>query len=76
MAPKKPIVAGNSLAVVLDKAVLEATGITRETVLEVSTDGDVVVLSPVRSPARSARLAAIADGVFTRHAGAFRKLAE
>jgi antitoxin component of MazEF toxin-antitoxin module len=76
MATKKPIVAGNSLAVVLDKAVLEATGITRETLLEVSTDGDVVVLSPVRDQARSARLSAIAEGTFTRHAAAFRKLAE
>jgi antitoxin component of MazEF toxin-antitoxin module len=76
MATKKPIVAGNSLAVVLDKAVLEATGITRETLLEVSTDGDVVVLSPVRDQARSARLSAIAEGIFTRHAAAFRKLAE
>jgi antitoxin MazE len=76
MAKRKPIVAGNSLAVVLDKAVLEATGITRETELEVSTNGDVVVLSPVRAPARSAHMAAIVDGVFSRHAGAFRKLAE
>lgn len=76
MVTKKPIVAGNSLAVVLDKAVLEATGITRETLLEVSTDGDVIVLSPVRDRERAARMAAIADGVFTRHAAAFRKLAE
>jgi antitoxin MazE len=76
MTMKKPIVAGNSLAVVLDKAVLEATGITRETLLEVSTDGDVIVLSPVRDKERSVRMGAIADGVFTRHAAAFRKLAE
>lgn len=76
MASKKPIVAGNSLAVVLDKAVLEATGVTRETVLEVSTNGDLIILSPVRDQTRSARMTAIANGVFTRHAAAFRKLAE
>ena len=76
MATRKPIVVGNSLAVVLDKGVLEATGITRDTPLEVSTNGDVVVLSPVREASRAERRAAIADGIFTRHAAAFRKLAE
>lgn len=76
MATKKPIVAGNSLAVVLDKAVLEKTGITRDTLLEISTDGDVVVLSPVREQARTERLQGIANGIFARHAAAFKKLAE
>jgi antitoxin component of MazEF toxin-antitoxin module len=76
MATKKPITVGNSLAVVLDKPILEATGITKDTQLEVSTNGDVIVLSPVRDKARSARISAIAEGIFTRHAGAFRKLAE
>jgi antitoxin component of MazEF toxin-antitoxin module len=76
MVTKKPIAVGNSLAVVLDKGVLEATGITRETQLEVSTDGDVIVLSPVRGTTRSDRIKAIADGIFTRHAAAFKKLAE
>lgn len=76
MVTKKPIAVGNSLAVVLDKPVLEATGITKDTQLEVSTNGDVIVLSPVRDKARSARIADVSEGVFTRHAAAFRKLAE
>lgn len=76
MPTKKPIAVGNSLAVVLDKTVLEATGVTKDTQLEVSVNGDVIVLSPVRNQARADRMNAIADGIFTRHSPAFKKLAE
>ena len=34
---------GNSHALVLDKGILEATGIDSDTILEVSTDGDVIL---------------------------------
>ena len=67
---------GNSLALVLDKKVLEATGIDADTKLEISTDGDVIVISPVRSPKRTARLKRILDDLDREHAGAFRRLAE
>lgn len=67
---------GNSLVLVLDRRVLEATGITRETPLEVSTNGDVILITPVRDPDRTARVKAIADEMFTRYAGVFRRLAE
>jgi len=76
MATKKPITVGNSLAVVLDKTVLEATGVTKDTQLEVSVSGDVIVLSPVRDQARAKRMAGITDGIFMRHSAAFKKLAE
>ena len=76
MTAKKLIAAGNSLALVLDKPVLEATGIGRETLLDVSTNGDVIMISPVRSAARTADLKAIMAGIATRYAGAFRRLAE
>jgi len=67
---------GNSLALVLDKGLLEATGIDANTKLEVSTDGDVIVISPVRSTRRTARLRRILDELDREHAGAFRRLAE
>ena len=41
---------------VLDKPILEATGIDDEAPVEVSTDGDVIIVSPVRSKRRTARL--------------------
>jgi antitoxin component of MazEF toxin-antitoxin module len=61
---------------VLDKGLLEATGIDANTKLEVSTDGDVIVISPVRSTRRTARLRRILDELDREHAGAFRRLAE
>jgi len=67
---------GNSLALVLDKPVLEAVGIDAETKLEVSTDGDVIVISPVRSRKRTARLIRILADVDHEYAGAFRRLAK
>jgi antitoxin component of MazEF toxin-antitoxin module len=73
---KKLTRTGNSLALVLEKALLEATGIDDQTPLEVSTDGDVIIVSPVRSKRRTAKLKKILEGLHRDHAGAFRRLAE
>jgi antitoxin MazE len=73
---KKLTRTGNSLAVVLEKPILEATGIDADTPLEVSTDGDVIVISPVRSKKRTAKLRKILEELDREHAGAFRRLAE
>jgi antitoxin component of MazEF toxin-antitoxin module len=67
---------GNSLALVLDKALLEQAGIDAETPLEISTDGQVIVVSPVRGKKRSARLKAIVEDIDRRYAGVFKRLAE
>ena len=67
---------GNSLALILDRPLLEQLHIDAETPLEISTDGQVIVISPVRDKKRDARFKAIADDMFTRYAGVFRKLAE
>jgi antitoxin component of MazEF toxin-antitoxin module len=72
---KRLIAAGNSLALVLDKPMLDATGITRDTPLEISTNGQVIVVSPVRSPEHAARFDAAADRVLCKYAGVFRRLA-
>ncbi len=47
---------GNSLALVLDKPLLDALRIDANTPLEVSTDGEVIIVSPVRDRHRTARL--------------------
>lgn len=67
---------GNSLALVIDKAILDATGITAESPLEVSTDGDVILITPVRTKRRTARVRAILDELDRTHAGVFKRLAE
>jgi antitoxin component of MazEF toxin-antitoxin module len=67
---------GNSLALVLDRPLLEAVGIDESTKLEVSTDGDVIVISPVRPKKRTKKLAKILDALDEKYAGAFKRLAE
>lgn len=67
---------GNSLALVLDRPLLEAVGIDAKTDLEVSTDGDVIVVAPIRARRRSAKLAAALGEINARYAGVFKRLAE
>ena len=67
---------GNSLALILDRPLLEQLHIDADTPLEISTDGQVIVISPVRDQRRDTRFKVIADDMFTRYAGVFRKLAE
>lgn len=43
---------GNSLALVIDKSIRAVLGITRNTVLEVSTDGRRIIVIPLASPER------------------------
>jgi antitoxin component of MazEF toxin-antitoxin module len=73
---KKLTRTGNSLALVLDRELLEATGIKATTPLEVSTDGEVIVITPVRSASRTEKLRGVMTRAHARYAGAFRRLAE
>lgn len=67
---------GNSQAVVIEKKILEATGIGPDTPLEISTDGDVIIISPIRDDARNEKLKRGMKAIHGRYAGAFRRLAE
>jgi len=73
---KKLTRTGNSLALVLDKELLDQLGIGAETPLELSTDGDVIVVSPVRPRRVDERLRKIMARAHERYGGVFRKLAE
>lgn len=73
---KKLTRTGNSLALVLDKGLLARTGIDADTPLEVSSDGEVIVISPVRGARRTAKLKRIMERAHARYAGAFKRLAE
>jgi len=73
---KKLTKTGNSLALVLDKSLLDQVGIDAATPLEVSTDGHVIVVSPVRARRRTARLKQLAAEAHRRYGGVFRRLAE
>lgn len=74
--PKRLTKTGNSLAVILEKPILEATGIDKATSLEVSTDGDVIVISPVRDAKRRKAVQKAMDEIDDLYAGVFRRLAE
>jgi len=73
---KKLTKTGNSLALVLDKPLLDRVGIDASTLLEISTDGQVIVISPVRARRRTARLKRVVEEAHQRYSGAFRRLAE
>jgi antitoxin MazE len=67
---------GNSLALVLDRPLLEVTGIGAATTVEVSTNGDVIVITPVRPKKRAAKLGSALEAINARYAGVFKRLAE
>ena len=46
---------GNSYALVIDKPILELLKIKPGTPIEITTDGQVIVLSPARDPERKGR---------------------
>ena len=73
---KKLTRTGNSVALVLEKELLEATGLDAGSAVEVSTDGRVIVISPVADKKRAAKLDAILGKLDRRYGAVFKKLAE
>ena len=73
---KKLTKTGNSVTLVLDRRILDATGIDLDTPVEVSTDGDVIVITPHRNPERAEKLRKSTEEIHHRFAGVFRRLAE
>jgi len=71
---KKLTAIGNSLGVVIEKPILELLDIDRDTELEMTTDGKLLVLEPVGR--RRKRVADAAQRVMSRHEATFRKLAK
>ena len=66
---------GNRLGLVIEKPILELLDIDHETELEMTTDGDRLIIEPVRS-ARQAKLRAAARRAMDAHDSTFRKLAK
>ncbi len=72
---KKLTRTGNSLALVIDKKLLEQLGIDEKTELELSTNGDVLVMTPLRGKARQRKIKRILEELDREYGGAFRRLA-
>jgi antitoxin component of MazEF toxin-antitoxin module len=66
---------GNSLGLVIEKPILDLLRIDRDTDLDVSTDGERLIITPVRRPRRGKVLAA-SRRVMRGHDRTFRKLAK
>lgn len=70
---------GNSLGIVIEKPILELLGITRDTELEVTTDGTRLIVEPIReaeSKGRRGRVGAATKRVMKNHDRTLRRLAE
>jgi antitoxin MazE len=68
---------GNSAGIIIDKPILELLKITADTELDLSTDGERLIITPIRTPAaRKAALARAQSRVLRDHDETFRKLAK
>jgi antitoxin component of MazEF toxin-antitoxin module len=67
---------GNSLAVVIDRAVLDLLKIDVDTPLEISTDGQVLVISPVRDNTHRDKFQKALESVNKKYGRALKRLAE
>ena len=70
---KKLSAIGNSLGIVIEKPILKLLDITRYTEIELETDGDRLILTPIRKGRRH-RVKEVVDEVLADHASTFRKL--
>ncbi len=67
---------GNSLALVIDRPILDLLKIDEETELDIATDGYSLVVSPVQDPKRRKKFEAALADTNRRFAKTLRKLAE
>jgi antitoxin MazE len=67
---------GNSAALIIDKPVLDLLKITMDTPLEIATDGQNLIISPVNSARREQRFRAALEAVNRRHGKTLKALAE
>ena len=67
---------GNSLAIVIDRAVLDLLKIDADTPLEISTDGQVLVISPIRENAHRDKFEKALETANRKYGRALKRLAE
>lgn len=67
---------GNSLALVIDRGVLDLLEIDADTPLAVTTDGKCLIVTPVRDPEREKRFRAALEKINKRYGKALARLAD
>ena len=66
---------GNSAALILDKPILDLLNLTMDTPLEISTDGQSIVISPATEGSGD-RFRASLDRINAQFSGTLKRLAE
>ncbi|HNQ22475.1 MAG TPA: AbrB/MazE/SpoVT family DNA-binding domain-containing protein [Phycisphaerae bacterium] len=67
---------GNSYALVIDRTILELLRVTPDTPLELTTNGDTLLISPVRDAKRQRRLRESLEKINRRYGDDLKRLAE
>ena len=67
---------GNSLALVIDRPILDLLKIDTETQLDISTDGHRLIVSPAEQSERRQKFDAAQRTAHARYGKAFKRLAE
>jgi antitoxin component of MazEF toxin-antitoxin module len=67
---------GNSLALVIEKAILEILHIKKDTPLEIATDGKNLIISPIENEKKERKFKAALAAVNQRHSKTLRALAK
>lgn len=72
---KKLSTVGNSLALIIERPILEILGIDKDTELEIKTDGEGLFIRPVRK-SHEERVARSSEKMMETHDETLRKLAK
>ena len=67
---------GNSLALVIDRPILDLLRIDTDTPLDISTDGKKLIIAPSDATMRRKKFDQAQEWAHKRYGNAFRKLAE
>lgn len=67
---------GNSLALVIDKPILEMLQISADTPLNLTTNGDALLVSPIRDKARQKKLRSSLKKINEQFGDDLKRLAE
>jgi antitoxin MazE len=73
---KRMVQHGNSSALIIDKPIMDLLKIDPETPLEIATDGQNIIISPVNDPKRINRLDKALGKINKKHESTLRKLAK
>lgn len=67
---------GNSAALIIERPILDLLGATADTPFEITTDGQNLILTPVKDSDRADRFRKSMDKIGKRYAKSFEELAK